>query len=132
VCSLWQEIQLLVLKKLLSRICIQEYTFKIWWCISVVTNICSLLLSRYEILLQGGGRSLYILQQEVETVDQIQKLFPNFASIPIYNDEADPMVGWSVPQLWRADVTYAAMVVKVTQFIDNLVIAESLEALMQL
>lgn len=98
----------------------------------MVITICSLLLSRYKILLQGGGRSLYILQQEVEAVEQIQKLFPNFTSIPIYNDEADPMVGWSTPQLWRADVTYAAMVVKVTQFIDSLVIVQSLEALMQL
>lgn len=98
----------------------------------MVTAISSLLLSRYNILLQGGGHSLYILQQEVEAVEQIQKLFPNFASVPIYNDEADPMVGWSVPQLWRADVTYAAMVVKVTQFIDRLVIVQSLEALMQL
>ncbi|XP_051498933.1 alpha-L-iduronidase isoform X2 [Apus apus] len=62
---------------------------------------------------KGGGSSLYILQQEVEAVEQIQKLFPNFASVAIYNDEADPMVGWSIPQLWRADVTYAAMVVKV-------------------
>nr|CAH65418.1 hypothetical protein RCJMB04_31l23 [Gallus gallus] len=74
---------------------------------------------------KGGGRSLYILQQEVETVDQIQKLFPNFASIPIYNDEADPMVGWSVPQLWRADVTYAAMVVKVITQHQNLLISKA-------
>uniref|UniRef100_A0A8C9EV75 IDUA iduronidase n=1 Tax=Pavo cristatus TaxID=9049 RepID=A0A8C9EV75_PAVCR len=74
---------------------------------------------------KGGGRSLYILQQEVEAVDQIQKLFPNFASIPIYNDEADPMVGWSVPQLWRADVTYAAMVVKVIIQHQNLLISKA-------
>lgn len=44
---------------------------------------------------------------------QIQQLFPKFADTPIYNDEADPLVGWSLPQPWRADVTYAAMVVKV-------------------
>ncbi|XP_052556348.1 alpha-L-iduronidase isoform X2 [Tympanuchus pallidicinctus] len=74
---------------------------------------------------KGGGRSLYILQQEVEAVEQIQKLFPNFASIPIYNDEADPMVGWSIPQLWRADVTYAAMVVKVIIQHQNLLISKA-------
>lgn len=96
------------------------------------TTVCSLSLNRYEILLQGGGSSLYILQQEVEAVQQIQKLFPNFASVAIYNDEADPMVGWSIPQLWRADVTYAAMVLKVTQFIDRLVTAGSPDALTQL
>lgn len=100
--------------------------------VCVFTTVCSLSLSRYEILLQGGGSSLYILQQEVEAVEQIQKLFPNFASVAIYNDEADPMVGWSIPQLWRADVTYAAMVVKVTQLIDSLVTVGSPDALMQL
>ncbi|XP_021236263.1 alpha-L-iduronidase isoform X1 [Numida meleagris] len=74
---------------------------------------------------KGGGHSLYILQQEVEAVEQIQKLFPDFASIPIYNDEADPMVGWSAPQLWRADVTYAAMVVKVITQHQNLLISKA-------
>lgn len=82
--------------------------------VCMFTSVFSLPLSRYEILLQGGGSSLYILQQEVEAVQQIQKLFPSFSSVAIYNDEADPMVGWSIPQVWRADVTYAAMVVKVT------------------
>nr|XP_027302242.2 alpha-L-iduronidase isoform X1 [Anas platyrhynchos] len=74
---------------------------------------------------KGGGRSLYILDQEVETVEQIQKLFPKFASVPIYNDEADPLVGWSIPQPWRADVTYAAMVVKVITQHQNLLIAKA-------
>lgn len=46
-------------------------------------------------------------------MQQIQRLFPKFADTPIYNDEADPLVGWSLPQPWRADVTYAALVVKV-------------------
>lgn len=96
----------------------------------MLTTVCSLPLSRCEILLQGGGSSLYILQQEVEAVEQIQKLFPNFTSVAVYNDEADPMVGWSLPQLWRADVTYAAMVVKVTQFIDSLVTVGSPDGLM--
>lgn len=55
-----------------------------------------------------------ILQQEVQTVGEIHKRFPRFHSLPVYNDEADPLVGWSTPQEWRADVTYAAMVVKVS------------------
>lgn len=62
---------------------------------------------------KGGGYSLPILQQEVQTVKEIQERFPRFRSLPVYNDEADPLVGWSRPQEWRADVTYAAMVVKV-------------------
>ncbi|XP_020783992.1 alpha-L-iduronidase [Boleophthalmus pectinirostris] len=62
---------------------------------------------------KGGGYSFPILQQEIQTVGEIHKRFPKFQSLPIYNDEADPLVGWSRPQEWRADVTYAAMVVKV-------------------
>lgn len=46
-------------------------------------------------------------------MQQIQRLFPKFVDTPIYNDEADPLVGWTLPQPWRADVTYAALVVKV-------------------
>ncbi|XP_066430421.1 alpha-L-iduronidase isoform X2 [Eleutherodactylus coqui] len=62
---------------------------------------------------KGGGSSYRILEQEIDTVSEIQQHFPQFKPVPIYNDEADPLVGWSTPQAWRADVTYAAMVVKV-------------------
>ncbi|XP_063314791.1 alpha-L-iduronidase isoform X2 [Pelobates fuscus] len=62
---------------------------------------------------KGGGSSFHILEQEIDTVNEIQERFPQFKSVPIYNDEADPLVGWSTPQPWRGDVTYAAMVVKV-------------------
>ncbi|XP_062984575.1 alpha-L-iduronidase [Elgaria multicarinata webbii] len=74
---------------------------------------------------KGAGSSLHILEQETEAVGQIQKLFPRFANVPIYNDEADPLVGWSVPQPWRADVTYAAMVAKVIAQHQNLLIAQA-------
>ncbi|XP_014373507.1 alpha-L-iduronidase isoform X5 [Alligator sinensis] len=74
---------------------------------------------------KGAGSSLQILQEETEVLEQIQQLFPNFTSIPIYNDEADPMVGWSVPQTWRADVTYAAMVVKIIIQHQNLLISKA-------
>ncbi|XP_066473945.1 alpha-L-iduronidase isoform X1 [Tiliqua scincoides] len=73
---------------------------------------------------KGAGSSLYILEQETEAVGQIQKLFPDFTSVPVYNDEADPLVGWAVPQPWRADVTYAAMVAKVIAQHQNLLIAK--------
>ncbi|NP_001087031.1 alpha-L-iduronidase L homeolog [Xenopus laevis] len=62
---------------------------------------------------KGAGGSFYILEQEMETVNEIQERFPLFKNVPIYNDEADPLVGWSTPQSWRGDVTYAAMVVKI-------------------
>ncbi|XP_012707580.3 alpha-L-iduronidase [Fundulus heteroclitus] len=72
---------------------------------------------------KGGGYSLPILQQEIQTVGQIQERFPGFRSIPVYNDEADPLVGWSRPQEWRADVTYAAMVVKIIKQHQDLLLA---------
>uniref|UniRef100_A0A8C1FGJ4 Alpha-L-iduronidase n=2 Tax=Cyprinus carpio TaxID=7962 RepID=A0A8C1FGJ4_CYPCA len=73
---------------------------------------------------KGGGSSLPILQEEVATVREIQQRFPQFRSVPIYNDEADPLVGWNKPLPWRADVTYAAMVVKVISQHQNLLIAD--------
>lgn len=73
---------------------------------------------------KGGGYSMPILQQEIQTVGEIQERFPRFRSLPIYNDEADPLVGWSRPQGWRADVTYAAMVVKVIQQHQDLLLAD--------
>ncbi|TRZ04537.1 hypothetical protein DNTS_014385 [Danionella cerebrum] len=73
---------------------------------------------------KGGGSSLPILQQEVATVHEIQQRFPQFRSAPIFNDEADPLVGWNKPLTWRADVTYAAMVAKVICEHQNLLIAD--------
>ncbi|KAM9237606.1 alpha-L-iduronidase isoform 1-T1 [Dugong dugon] len=74
---------------------------------------------------KGAGSSIYILEQEQETVQQIRRLFPKFTDTPVYNDEADPLVGWSLPQPWRADVTYAAMVVKVIAQHQNLLVANT-------
>ncbi|XP_007641176.1 alpha-L-iduronidase isoform X1 [Cricetulus griseus] len=74
---------------------------------------------------KGAGSSMYILEQEMAVVEQIQQLFPEFKDTPIYNDEADPLVGWSLPQPWRADVTYAALVVKVIAQHQNLLFANS-------
>ncbi|XP_062964500.1 alpha-L-iduronidase isoform X2 [Cynocephalus volans] len=74
---------------------------------------------------KGAGSSISILEQEKVAVAQIQQLFPTFADSPVYNDEADPLVGWSLPRRWRADVTYAAMVVKVIAQHQNLLVAGS-------
>ncbi|CAJ1068157.1 alpha-L-iduronidase [Xyrichtys novacula] len=73
---------------------------------------------------KGGGYSLPILLQEMQTVKEIQERFPRFQSLPVYNDEADPLVGWSRPQEWRADVTYAAMVVKVIHQHQDLLLSD--------
>ena len=40
-------------------------------------------------------------------------MFPKYKTIPVYNDEGDPLVGWHLVEDWRADATYAAIVVKV-------------------
>ncbi|XP_036619432.1 alpha-L-iduronidase [Trichosurus vulpecula] len=74
---------------------------------------------------KGGGSSIYILEQEKEVARQIQSLFPNFTHVPIYNDEADPLVGWSQPQIWRADVTYASMVVKIIAQHQTLLLSDT-------
>ncbi|KAM6150942.1 alpha-L-iduronidase isoform 2-T2 [Erethizon dorsatum] len=74
---------------------------------------------------KGAGSSIAILEQEAGVLAQIQQLFPEFKDTPIYNDEADPLVGWSLPQLWRADVTYAALVVKVIAQHQNLLVANA-------
>ncbi|XP_067378044.1 alpha-L-iduronidase [Channa argus] len=73
---------------------------------------------------KGGGHSLPILQQEIQTVREIQERFPQFRSLPVYNDEADPLVGWSRPQEWRGDVTYSAMVVKIINQHQGLLLAD--------
>uniref|UniRef100_A0A8D2CW34 Alpha-L-iduronidase n=1 Tax=Sciurus vulgaris TaxID=55149 RepID=A0A8D2CW34_SCIVU len=78
---------------------------------------------------KGAGSSIGILEQEVATVQQIQQLFPRFKDTPIYNDEADPLVGWSQPQPWRTDGTYAAMVVKVIAQHQNLLVANTSSSL---
>lgn len=74
---------------------------------------------------KGGGYSFPILQQEIQTVGEIHDRFPKFQSLPIYNDEADPLVGWSKPQEWRADATYAAMVVKVIKQHQDLLLSNN-------
>ncbi|XP_012928527.1 alpha-L-iduronidase isoform X3 [Heterocephalus glaber] len=74
---------------------------------------------------KGSGSSIAILEQEAVVLGQIQQLFPEFKDTPIYNDEADPLVGWLLPQPWRADVTYAALVVKVIAQHQNLLVANA-------
>ena len=56
-----------------------------------------------------------ILQSEKVALEEITHMFPKFQSTPVYNDEGDPLVGWSLAEEWRADVTYAAIVVKVNK-----------------
>lgn len=62
---------------------------------------------------KGDNSSLHILNEELKTISEIHNRLPEFKSVPIYNDEADPLTGWWRQKKWRADCTYAAMAVKV-------------------
>lgn len=54
-----------------------------------------------------------ILHDEYVTQEEMAQRFPKYKNVPVYNDEGDPLVGWSKTEDWRADATYAAIVVKV-------------------
>ncbi|XP_040822038.1 alpha-L-iduronidase isoform X2 [Ochotona curzoniae] len=77
---------------------------------------------------KGAGSSIFILEQEAAALQRIRELFPEFSRTPVHNDEADPLVGWALPRAWRADVTYAAMVVKVIAQHQNLLVANASSA----
>ncbi|XP_065838317.1 alpha-L-iduronidase-like [Oscarella lobularis] len=62
---------------------------------------------------KGGGQSMDILEASMATMDQICEKYPQLCTVPIYNDEADPLVGWDRSEDWRADARYAAVVVKI-------------------
>ncbi|XP_045189835.2 alpha-L-iduronidase-like [Mercenaria mercenaria] len=73
---------------------------------------------------KGSGSSDIILNDEISLMKNISKKYPSLANKPFYNDEADPLVGWSKDEQWRADSTYAAMVAKIVvqhqnHFISN-------------
>ena len=53
-----------------------------------------------------------ILKNEMKTIKEIQKLYPMLKSIPIVNDEADPMKGWWESEDLRAEVEYPICVAK--------------------
>ena len=72
---------------------------------------------------KGMGNASIIIENELETIAEIHQNYPNLSSIPIFNDEADPLVGWSNPQEWRADVTYAALIAKIISQHQNEIIS---------
>ncbi|KAK0050414.1 alpha-L-iduronidase [Biomphalaria pfeifferi] len=67
-----------------------------------------------------GGTALSILTEEIVAVDAINLKYPELNGKPFYNDEADPLVGWNKSFTWRADVTYAALVVKIISQHQNM------------
>ncbi|XP_033763065.1 alpha-L-iduronidase-like [Pecten maximus] len=71
---------------------------------------------------KGNRQTNNIINGEIKTVAKIRKNYPSLARKPFYNDEGDPLVGWSRPEVWRADATYAAMVTKVIGQHQNIVL----------
>ena len=51
-----------------------------------------------------------ILKNEMKTIKEIQKLYPMLKSIPIVNDEADPMKAWWRNDDWWAEIEYPIFV----------------------
>ncbi|KAL5022387.1 hypothetical protein ScPMuIL_001542 [Solemya velum] len=72
---------------------------------------------------KGNGTAKLILDSELKTMEEISRKYPSLAGKPFFNDEADPLVGWSKPKWWRADVTYAAMVAKIIAQHQNIILA---------
>lgn len=72
---------------------------------------------------KGKGMARYLIQDELVTMDLINKDYTELSKLPIFNDEADPLVGWSKPLEWRADATYGAVALKIISQHQNMLIA---------
>lgn len=59
------------------------------------------------------GNSSKILDGERGFFKLIREKHPKFKDLPFFNDEADPISGWSKKLAWRPGPTYAAFMVKV-------------------
>lgn len=65
-----------------------------------------------------------ILQNEKVTLEEMHHMFHKYQTTPVYNDEGDPLVGWSLTEDWRADATYAAIVTKVNKILKKFAMAK--------
>lgn len=61
---------------------------------------------------QGQGNSTLLYQNEKLIIGFLHRRYKELRNISIYNDESDPVVGWSKALEFRADHRYPAMVVK--------------------
>ncbi|XP_021935805.1 alpha-L-iduronidase isoform X2 [Zootermopsis nevadensis] len=62
---------------------------------------------------KGAASSAAVLEQGLQFARDLSVMFPSLGRIPLANDEADPLTGWSKSEPWRADVRYGAMVAAV-------------------
>ncbi|XP_046367791.2 alpha-L-iduronidase-like [Haliotis rufescens] len=71
---------------------------------------------------KGDSHAANITNAEVHSVAVLRKRYPGLANKPFFNDEADPLVGWSRPEQWRGTSRYAAFVAKVIAQHQNIII----------
>lgn len=74
--------------------------------------------------IKGEGHSNLIVQDELQMLSKIKALYPAFMRKPFYNDEGDPLVGWSKGENWRADARYPAIVVKVNLLQSSMLVLQ--------
>lgn len=53
-----------------------------------------------------------MVDRELECINYIREHHPRFTDLPFWNDEADPMAGWSRSYWWRPHPWYGAFVVQ--------------------
>ncbi|XP_055923508.1 alpha-L-iduronidase [Eupeodes corollae] len=62
---------------------------------------------------KGSGISSEVAAGGQRLIDEIFHKFPNLTKIPLANNEADPIAGWSTPRSFQSDVRYAISVVSI-------------------
>ncbi|XP_017469197.1 PREDICTED: alpha-L-iduronidase [Rhagoletis zephyria] len=63
---------------------------------------------------KGQGFAKEVIESSSQLLKNVYEKYTNFRSIPVSNDEADPIAGWSTPQSYHEDVRYAAKLVYIT------------------
>ncbi|XP_065912337.1 alpha-L-iduronidase-like isoform X1 [Dysidea avara] len=75
--------------------------------------------------MKGRGLSRVISKLELNQYNILAQQFPTLKDLPFYNDEGDPLSGWAIGKEWRADVRYAAVVVKIIAQHINMLIPQN-------
>ncbi|KAH8276397.1 hypothetical protein KR018_000286 [Drosophila ironensis] len=57
------------------------------------------------------GTATEIVNGSLSLMAQIYEEYPNLTTLPVANDEADPVAGWSTPREFQADVRYGVTLI---------------------
>lgn len=68
--------------------------------------------------------TLGIIEREMSAVRHLREHHPRLARLPFVNNECDPQVGWIVPHTWHAHPYFAAMIVKIVDQHQRLMVDE--------